>query len=183
MTAGPVELRWRNHISNARRKGGSCPRLTRAIHRHGASAFRFEVIARLPTGSEALIAERVAIALLRPALNLTAGGEGTWGRKASAETRAKIAAKAKGKRSCLGRVCSPETRAKISAANSGVAMDPEVVERRAAKRRGQTLTAEHRAAISAGNMGKKMSAKACAKMSESAKRRRRDRDPLTGKWK
>jgi hypothetical protein len=51
--------------------------------------------------------------------NLTDGGEGTSGRKASPETRQKISQATKGNQRSLGRRHSPETRAKISRAKTG----------------------------------------------------------------
>lgn len=45
---------------------------------------------------------------------------------------------------------SPETRAKISASNKGRVNSPEALARMAQTKRGKSLTAEHKAAISAG---------------------------------
>ena len=64
-------------------------------------------------------------------LNLTDGGDGRRGYKASEETKAKMSAAQKGKKT------SDETRAKLSAANIGKKLTPESIAKRSAKRIGK----------------------------------------------
>lgn len=92
------------------------------------------ILEEIPPGGDWAARERDWIAALPNLTNQTAGGEGTLGRTLSAETREKIRAKALEREPAHGRVATPEQRAA-----------------QAAKMRGRTLTAEHRAKISEAN--------------------------------
>lgn len=83
-TGKPVTQRWSGHISSAERR--PVGPITFAIRKHGSRAFDFQVLATLPTAAEAKIAERLAIACMRPAFNATAGGDGTHGMRHKPET-------------------------------------------------------------------------------------------------
>jgi len=106
---------------------GSKSLFHRALRKHGTGAFDWQIRAELPTVEEAKIAERILIALERPAYNMSAGGDGAVGVKhtpeQSAKQRARMlqfrhseAAKAKIGLHHRGKVVSQETRAKLSAA-------------------------------------------------------------------
>jgi group I intron endonuclease len=166
ITGGTLARRMQAHDQQVR-SGKRRSFVHAAINKYGWNAFDVQVEAQLPTREEAQIAERIAIALERPAFNMTAGGDGVGGptasatlkkswasgnraRKASPETRAKMSASHKGKsvsarvRAALnwtGRRHSDEARAKMRATRKGVAY-------RAA---GYTHTAESRAKMSAAH--------------------------------
>ncbi len=113
VTSLDVRRRWQAHARASTRLG-------RCLRKYGAHAFTFKVEATLPTRAELNIAERIAIAVRRPAFNLTAGGEGALGLKRthSAEHRAKIAA------ALTGRVRPQHERDKISASTRGRKLTP-----------------------------------------------------------
>jgi group I intron endonuclease len=78
------------------------------------------------------------------------------GRKASPETRAKMAESAKGNKSHLGKKHSDETKAKLSAMFKGKTATEEVKARMSAAKTGVPLSEEHKAKISARMMGNKI---------------------------
>ncbi len=139
--------RWLAHLKAA--EVGKGFKLHAAIRKHGAAAFGFSERAQLPTQDEAFIAERILIALEQPAFNLTAGGEGV---KGTPEVRAKLAAKATGRRH------TEETRKIIR-------------EKRALQimRKGP-FTPEHKKALAEAHKGLKQTPETRAKRSESLKR-------------
>jgi hypothetical protein len=99
--------------------------------------------------------------------NLTDGGEGTWGREYTLETKAKIGSKSKGRyfspatrskmsvshKGKTGQFHSPETKAKISAIKKGTTLSPEARAKISKSLKGKCFTAEHRAKISAARKG------------------------------
>ncbi len=107
----------------------------RALRQYGIESFTFEIIDRASTQPELNAKEKQWIAALNSmcpnGYNLTAGGFGTSGWKASDEVRAKVSAAKRGKsvmtksgRQRLreyqtGRKWSPEARAKMSASRKG----------------------------------------------------------------
>jgi hypothetical protein len=94
LTSRDAPLRWRQHVWDAGNDGRCKSALHRAIRKHGAAAFEFEVLAMATGGDAARLMERDLIAqhgTMRPAgFNLTSGGEMAVGVKVSAETRRKI---------------------------------------------------------------------------------------------
>jgi group I intron endonuclease len=125
LTARTLRKRWKEHKIDA-----DCRAKTyfhRALAKYGRDAFTTQVLANLPIIAEAKIAERIAIAVRKPAFNLTAGGDGTPGRKLSAEAKARISTANSRPKSPATRekmriaahnklAPSAETRAKLSAA-------------------------------------------------------------------
>lgn len=88
-----MEARRRAHFREAksgRQKHTS--RFYRAICRDGEEAFRFDLLERCESYREAAQRERELIAELRPEYNLSPGGEGLIGYRASRETRKKQSA-------------------------------------------------------------------------------------------
>lgn len=135
VTSRCVETRWNEHRFEARRQRHGT-HFYRALRKYGPEAFDFKVEATLPTFDEAKIAERILIAMLNPAFNITAGGDGMLGYRHTAESRARMSAARKGKQpTTLGLKASPETRAKMSASATG-----------------KPKSAEWRAKIAAGNL-------------------------------
>ena len=91
------------------------------------------------------------------------------GTKRSAETRAKISEKAK------GRVVSQEARANISKANSGKKFSAEHKAKISEAHKGKERSEEHRANLSKANKGKHLSDETKAKMSATTKGRKRSK--------
>jgi len=134
--------------------------------------------------------EALAVANRRPerraAVSARMSGENhpRFGKKHTAETKAKISAAAKGRKataesrainSAAQRVrhasnpMSAETREKIAAAKRGVPKSPEHRAKIAATLRGRKLSPEHVAKAAAANRGRKRSPEARARMSAAAK--------------
>lgn len=152
------EHEW--HAANGSTK---CPKFYAALRFHGVSAFNWLVISTWDTFAEALKAEVQAITELRPAYNLTAGGEGTVGVVRSAEYCAKQRA------AHIGKKQSAETIEKRVGRWRGTKRAPDVVERAAAPNRGRKVSAELRAKLSAAHVGKGHSDETRAKMSATRK--------------
>lgn len=165
-------------------------RIGRAIRKYGTENFAIVVLEKCASAKDLNASEIQWIARLGSkspnGYNLTDGGEGAS--NPTPETRAKIAAAARGNKNCLGRKASPETRAKLSAAAMGNKrfvghkLSPEHRAKLLAARKGCTLSAEHRAKLSAAhkgkapwNKGKKASPEARAKMSAAKKGKKRPR--------
>src|SRR6185437_321137 len=173
ITGGPIEKRWREHVSAARR--GARYALSRAIIKYGPDDFTVIELSSAPSLIEACAAERSAIARLGTlapnGYNLTSGGEGTEGVTASLETREKLSASHKGikpspetlaklslirkgqRRSDETRarirtsLQRPEIRAKLSAALKGQIRSPQTRAKISAARSGIRFSDEHRAAL------------------------------------
>lgn len=135
--------------------------LHRALRKYGHAAFDWKVKAELPTLQEAQIAERILVAALQPAFNLTAGGDGTAGYSHSPETRAKISAALR---------ASPRLKAanaRIAASKRGSKMSES---QRAALREGwkhrPPMTEATRAKLSAAHKGRRRTPEQIAKMLE-----------------
>lgn len=100
LTTKTLFYRWRQHGYFAKR--GSRLPIHRALRKYGANSFDVSVVAQCNSHQEMLAAEIAAIAehsSLYPAgYNLTAGGEGHYGLKRSAETRARIGRAHKGRK-------------------------------------------------------------------------------------
>jgi group I intron endonuclease len=181
MTKRRVESRWADHVSVSRRAESAGDYNTRmpivrALRRYGAEAFDFRVEATLPTAEEAKIAERIAIALRRPAFNASRGGDGNGNYIRTPETRLKISlsnarAWAEGRRS---REVSSETRERMSAARSGRKHSAETRALIAEANRRRVVSEESRAKMSATRRGVKhgpMPAETRAKIAAKARAR------------
>ena len=142
ITAYSAAERWLDHLSCANRKIGYY--LHKAIRKYGAENFIIECVAMSRAWSDACETEKSLIAqygtFLPGGYNLTLGGEGAFGYRASDAVRAKMSASRKGK------PIPPETRAKISAS---------------------LRTSEQFARMSAKSKGRKLSEAQCRRMSES----------------
>lgn len=159
VTSRTLNQRWKEHERDAARR----PRgpFHAALAKYGRGSFDFELVAELPTFDEAKIAEMIAIAVERPAFNLTAGGDGGTGHYVSPAARAAIGAAHRGK------VVSSETRQKISKAaatrtehiakmiegNIGRRQPAEVIAKQVAKNTGRKRSPETKAKISAAMLG------------------------------
>jgi group I intron endonuclease len=98
LTINP-EVRWWTHRWSA---GKSNNRIHRAIAKHGAEAFRFEIIACARTWEDGAQVERQLIEQFRchvsqGGYNLTTGGEGHAGVPCSPETKERIGRSRRGK--------------------------------------------------------------------------------------
>jgi group I intron endonuclease len=157
LTAHSLARRFAQHQHAASR----CHKLRNALKKYGPDAFHVREEASLPTRHEAAIAERILIAVRKPAFNITPGGEGRVGKRShSPETRAKISAALTGRKltneatraklkarkpANKGVPMALDVRAKVSAAKRGVKPSPETVAKRAASNREYWRSDEGRA--------------------------------------
>lgn len=88
ITALPPRQRWQAHQCDARK--GRHTRIARAVAKYGRGAFDWRVLALFNTRDEAADAERFMISEMRPAFNITAGGDGCSGMRHSEASRAKM---------------------------------------------------------------------------------------------
>lgn len=163
ITSRKASERWTQHKTEARR-GKSTSYIHRALRKYGIEAFSFEPLRKLPDWDAALAAECAEIAARKPAFNMSKGGEGTKGCKQSEETKAKRAAKLRGKTMSpearelirlsalgnqrgLGTKRTPETRAKMRLTWLGRKHSPETIAKLKAAR--AHISAETRAKMSA----------------------------------
>jgi group I intron endonuclease len=169
ITQDPAK-RWNDHKSDARR--GSEHHFHRAIRLHGENSFVFEVQTWFPTPEMAKLAEQTSICFSQPEYNSTAGGDGTFGHKHTDEAKQKMSVAKKGKPSPLKGVAKPDGMGpKLSEIQRNSTETVARLQQLAEAQRGVPLSAEHRAAVSAGLMGRKHSPETRAKMSAAAKAR------------
>lgn len=125
-TSQLVERRWQNHVwgsQKSRYKGDRA--IYRAIRKYGHENFRISILEQnIPSLALLNAREIFWIAELNTAdgnsgYNMSKGGEGQAGNKASEETRRRISAALKGNKYNLGKRASDETRRKLSIAHSG----------------------------------------------------------------
>lgn len=113
ITSKGISARWKEHLYNAEHE---CPfKLHRAIRKYGKENFTVELIDFCNSWDELAAKEKEYIKQYRSnedefGYNLTEGGDGTFGRLHSEETKEKIRQKA------LGREVSDETKRKLSEA-------------------------------------------------------------------
>lgn len=150
-----LERRWCNHCSSAQRD--SSYHIHNAIRKYGPDAFTVEVLEET-TADQLNDRERYWIAELRPAYNMTDGGEG--GRPTD-EVRAKMRAAKK------GRTLTVEHRKNIGIAGRkiGRRLSDDVKKKIGHVHKGKTLSAEHKAKISEARKGQRITAETKAKMS------------------
>lgn len=136
-----------------------CARWLKRLRSHGLQAI-FEVIEAVPCGGDWASRERFWIAdyKLRGAelCNMSAGGEGTFGPRLSAEAKERL------RQRFLGRPIPPEQRALISKSLTGKKQSPETVAKRkstivAKFGRQGCFSDAHRKAVSEGLKGRIMS--------------------------
>jgi group I intron endonuclease len=165
LTTKSLKRRWSSHCSAARR--GVETLLYRAIRKYGESAFTRDVIEET---TKQTIHEREQhwISVLRPAYNMTKGGEGVLGHVHSELTRQKLRERAK-----YRHPCSAETRKKISESKRGVRASDTARRNMSATRKGtlnhfygRNHTDEARAKIGKTHQGKIVSDESRKKMSD-----------------
>lgn len=156
-----LRRRWRDHRNLLSRGAHRSAILQAAWSKNGADAFAFEVV-EFTCRSRLLEREQVWLDFFRPAYNIANVARAPMlGRKQSESTRAKIGQANKGRRT-FGRIASAETRAKLSASLRGNknCLGLKRSERELEKLRGNTRglghkhTAEARARMSANRTGK-----------------------------
>jgi group I intron endonuclease len=135
-TARPLEVRWKEHIAQARQKRDY--RLHRAIEKHGPGGFHVEVLAEAETEDRANLLESLWILSLRAydkdvGYNLSYSGSV---RRLTEESRAKLRAKLKGK----------------PAWNKGISPSPETLQKMR-QRKHSVITAEGREKIRQSKLG------------------------------
>jgi group I intron endonuclease len=184
--------RFRQHCERARDSY-----ISKAIAKHGASSFTFEVVGSYPSEKEAFAAERDLISSMktndsRYGYNLTAGGEGISGHKHSPETREKMRSSHTGKKHSLshresigagrkGVIHPPETREKISASLRGRPMLPTTKAALLEANLGKPLSDEHKAKIGDAHRGKVLSDEHKAKVKASHWAHSENRDEIIRK--
>jgi hypothetical protein len=85
MTSLPVQQRWQLHISEAR--SGGVRIFCRALRKYTPDGFDWQEVATAIDPEAGAAAERELIAVLQPAYNMTAGGEGAAGMHPEAKAR------------------------------------------------------------------------------------------------
>lgn len=169
ITTKSPAVRWGAHKSDARRGIGML--IARAIAKHGADVFTFEVIAsacdltRLHDLERILITQYGTLLVNGKGYNVTIGGEGAPGHKMPPHVLESL------RIINTGKVLSAETRARVSAALCGLKRSPESCARIGISKRGGKLSDETRAKMSAANKGRPNSPEAIAKISQKAKQR------------
>lgn len=132
----------------------------RAIRKHGACSFRFQILAVCPSYEYAYALERRAISrfnTLPPfGYNISEGGPNGIGH--SEETRRKIGESKRGNAYTLGLVHTEESKVKMSLASKG-------------RGAGKTLSEETRKKIAVAHTGQRRSEEARRRMSAAAKGR------------
>jgi group I intron endonuclease len=159
ITGKPPRKRWLQHVAAARRGQGR--KLGAALRAQGVDAFVFSVIVVAPDAETTKAAEIALIAQLKPSLNLTLGGDGGCGYEWPEEARAKMRKRMIGSQINLGKVCSAEKRAAIAAKLRGRKLSLERVAKlkgRRAPNKGVPMSAETKAKVSAAKKGQKLTA-------------------------
>jgi len=126
--------RWMEHRKNLRGNRHHSFYLQRAWNKNGESAFQFEIIQKDVPSESIREHEQYWMDILKPEYNVSPSANGPG--SLSAETKAKISAKLK------GRKASPETRALLSKLRTGKKLSPESIEKTAAAHRGMKRSEE-----------------------------------------
>lgn len=143
-----VERRWGDHKKLLRAGKHHSVHLQRAWSKHGEASFAFEILIACAL-DELQDIEQIAINEFSPMFNMTdCVASPMRGKKHTAETRAKIAAKR------VGQIVSAETRAKLSAARSTWVLSDVSRKKISVARTGMKFTPAHCAAMSAATKGK-----------------------------
>lgn len=120
-SARNIGLRWRRHCSRLRAGQHHSRHLQAAWGKYGEDSFECRPILVCKI-ADLITYEQIAFDAFSPEYNVNPRAASSLGRRFTEETKAKIAAKA------VGRKCPPrsaEHRAKLSAANKGRAKSPE----------------------------------------------------------
>ncbi len=149
-SAVAVNRRWNAHRSQLRNGKHHCKHLQNAHIKYGADNFDWEIIELVSNAADLIEREQFWLDFFAPAYN-----------------KRKIAD------SCLGVLRSSESKQKMSLAQTGRKQSPETIAKRSAALKGKPRSAETRAKISASHIGIRPDDIARAKMSDSAKRRKR----------
>jgi group I intron endonuclease len=170
LTTTSLAERFRDHKSRARTGADSL--LCRAMRKYGVDVFTAEVLTTVETREDLVKAEQRFIAEYgamdrSQGYNMTAGGEGTWGRAYSEETRAKMSAAAK------RQMLDEEMRARLSAATKLQMADEAMRARLAELRRGKGLSQETRDKISAAMKARPYDPERCAKIADALRGKKR----------
>lgn len=188
-TVQSLQIRLNGHRAYSRRHTKSP--LHEAIRRDGVESFEMQLLAEASSYTELLEMEQSAIRTrntLHPnGYNLVQGGRGNYGWKMRPDTKARIRAKALGRRAWnKGQPLSPEVRAKLSAAKTGrrktarqieAMRNPSPTTRQAISsgrkawwaRFSPELRVQHLAKLHQGNIGKTRTLQTRRKLSENKK--------------
>jgi group I intron endonuclease len=147
ITTGRPSRRWAQHKSTAKHRPAT--KLHLALRKYGPDAFDFRVIAGFPTLALARLAEVSLIKFNHPEYNVTAGGDGAFGHRWSAEDRARMSEQRRGNQNAKGYRHTEATRAILSAVWLGRKQTPEHTEKVAAQHRGRKRSPEARARMCA----------------------------------
>lgn len=182
-----IKRRWKEHVREGLRNSRALPKFYPVLHKYGADAFDWSVLAKASCFNGACQLEKLARALGYGFLNCTIGGEGTCGVERSEETRAKLSAVHKGKpksemakanmrASAKLRVVGPEEMARRNAAviavMTGRVVSPETRAKLSASKLGVSMPAHVREALIKANTGKHHTPEHKAKISEAGKNRK-----------
>lgn len=116
-----IEERWKKHVRSLK-KGKHCNNhLQHTWNKYGKDSFTFEIveICDIENLNKREIFWIEQLDSFKNGYNLTIGGEGSWGRKHTAEAREKMSIANKGNKIWLGRKHTPESLKKISVAGKG----------------------------------------------------------------
>ena len=164
-TQRTLEERMKEHYRNSR-----ASYIDRTIRKYGVENFHAEIIETCKTVEELNEREMFWIAKLNckfpNGYNLTDGGEGSNGYKATPELSARLSAMRKGRRN------TPEQRAKISAKLKGKIFSEETKKKISAAKIGHIVSEETREKLRIAQLGKKATEETKLKMSASNKNKR-----------
>lgn len=156
ITRRELRIRIYNHIGSM--NGGSRTKFHNAMRKHGRDAFDFEIIEHCESYQHAKRAEQRLISEYCPEYNLTKGGDGVLGYRATAETRRKQSLVRTGKPSKLkGTKANPESVAKMRASKLanptrywlGKKRDQKTIDKMSTAKLGKPLSDKSRLANSA----------------------------------
>ena len=139
-----LRIRWRQHRNKLRKACHHSPHMQRSWIRHGEAQFVFEIL-ELCDPIELLVREQIWLDREQPEFNVCPTAGSSLGRKFSQATKAKIAAKAIGRKRAPR---SQEHRDRLSLALKGKPKTPEHMEALQAGRMRQVYTDARRAAVS-----------------------------------
>lgn len=120
ITGRPLGKRWTQHVCAAKR-GNNYSRISKAIRKHGRQSFLIEVIETHDCPEDMKAAEIRLISEMKPAYNITKGGDGSPGHTMSQESRQAARLRALGNKLNLGRKWTDEQKAAMSAMRKGCA--------------------------------------------------------------
>jgi group I intron endonuclease len=166
-TGQSLHRRFNNHLNYSRRGGKT--HFCFALQKYGLESFEIRELATGANKNGADCLEKMWVAALQAnnrcfGYNGTSGGDGCPGYVPTPEHRAKIGAKARGRKL---KPLTEAQKANISLKLRGRKRPPHIVE----LLRNRVFTPEHRARISAANLGRKFSPEVRANMSAGQKNR------------